>query len=90
LCDVSCPKHFAEPPYLPFRPSQHPIVATDDSFDGKQGIEYELGWRRLTDASSVASPAVVAQLDDYVKSALKYSWTAGNKEVDNETGQVRW
>ena len=65
-----------------------PLPPSPPSFDGKQGLEYELGWRRLTDPSSVASPAVVAQLDDYVKSALKYSWSAGNKEVDAETGQV--
>jgi len=68
-----------------------PIPNSDPSplsFDGKQGIEYELGWRRLTDASGVASPPIVAQLDDYVKSAVKYIWSAGNKEVDTETGQV--
>ncbi|GAX76883.1 hypothetical protein CEUSTIGMA_g4329.t1 [Chlamydomonas eustigma] len=58
------------------------------SFDGKKGLEYELGWRRLTDTSGVASQAVLSQLDDYVKSAVKYVWNAGQKEVDEETGQL--
>jgi outer membrane protein insertion porin family len=50
------------------------------SFDGHHSLEYNLGWRRLdADPSGLASKAILAQVDDYVKSAVKYTLQAGNK-----------
>lgn len=50
------------------------------SFDGRHSLEYALGWRRLdADPSGLASKAILAQVDDYVKSAVKYTWQTGNK-----------
>ncbi|KAG2426304.1 hypothetical protein HXX76_013061 [Chlamydomonas incerta] len=43
------------------------------SMDGSQGLEYELGWRRLLDPSRSASRAVMGQMGDYLLSALRYT-----------------
>ncbi|KAG2436096.1 hypothetical protein HYH02_011607 [Chlamydomonas schloesseri] len=50
------------------------------SMDGSQGLEYELGWRRLLDPSRSASRAVMAQMGDYLLSSLRYTATLDRRE----------
>ncbi|PNW83153.1 hypothetical protein CHLRE_06g308900v5 [Chlamydomonas reinhardtii] len=50
------------------------------SMDGSQGLEYELGWRRLLDPSRSASRAVMGQMGDYLLSALRYTATLDRRQ----------
>eukprot|EP00798_Chlamydomonas_sp_ICE-L_P003901 gene3901-13971_t len=40
------------------------------SSDGVHSLQYELGWRRLLDLGRTASPSVLAQTGDFLKSAI--------------------
>ncbi|MEW5305444.1 MAG: hypothetical protein WDW38_010472 [Sanguina aurantia] len=44
------------------------------SLDMKHALQYELGWRSITDPSKHASRAVLAQTGDFLKSALRYAF----------------
>ncbi|EFJ52244.1 hypothetical protein VOLCADRAFT_116281 [Volvox carteri f. nagariensis] len=51
------------------------------SLNGRHTLEYELGWRRLLDPSRSASRAVVAQMGDFLKSALRYTAVADHRDL---------
>ena len=53
------------------------------SENGRHAVSYELGWRRLSDPSRRASRAIMQELGDQVKSALKYSFA--HSAMDNTT-----
>lgn len=44
------------------------------SEDGRHALSYELGWRRLAAPKRAASRAVLSQLGDSLKSAVKYTF----------------
>jgi hypothetical protein len=41
------------------------------SSDGAHSLHYELGWRRVSDPTSNASKAVLAQTGNFLKSSLR-------------------
>ncbi|GLI60036.1 hypothetical protein VaNZ11_001886 [Volvox africanus] len=51
------------------------------SLNGTHTVEYELGWRRLLDPSRSASRAVVAQMGDYLKSAVRYTALVDRRDM---------
>lgn len=44
------------------------------SLSGQHSLSYEWAWRRLSDPGRMASPAIISELGDHVKSAIKYSF----------------
>lgn len=58
-------------------------VVTLASEDGRHALSYELGWRRLAAPKRAASRAVLSQLGDSLKSAIKYTFR--DDTYDNAT-----
>lgn len=56
------------------------VSAGISSLDNSKSLQYELGWRQISDPTVRASRAIAAQCGDFLKSSLRYSVIADRRD----------